>query len=69
MCIRDSLYAARVGVLELPEGYQVELAIGRNMLGKLWQHYWGWIIAGLFMLLAVLVGTVIAGRRLWQRLS
>ena len=63
------LYAARVGVLELPEGYQVELAIGRNMLGKLWQHYWGWIIAGLFMLLAVLVGTVIAGRRLWQRLS
>ena len=63
------LYAARVGVLELPEGYQVELAIGRNMLGKLWQHYWGWIIAGLLLVLAVLTGLVIAARRLWRVLS
>lgn len=63
------LYASRVGVLELPEGYQVELAIGRNMVGKLWQHYWGWIIAVLLLALAALVGIVMGGRRLWQRLS
>ena len=62
-------YANRVGVLELPEGYQVERAIGRNMLGKLWQHYWGWILVGLLFLIAALVGIVMAGRHLWRRLS
>ena len=62
------LYAERVGVLELPDGYQVELAIGRNMLGKLWQHYWGWILAILLLFVAALVGLVIAGRGLWRRM-
>ena len=62
------LYANRVGVLELPDGYQVERAIGRNMMGKLWQHYWGWVVVALLLFLAALVGGVIAGRRLWRRL-
>jgi arylsulfatase/uncharacterized sulfatase len=62
-------YANRVGVLELPEGYQVELAIGRNMLGKLWQHYWGWVLVGLLLLIAALVGIAMAGRHLWRRLN
>ena len=61
------LYADRVGVLELPEGYQVELAIGRNMLGKLWQHYWIWIIAILLLFIATLFAIVRVGRRLWHR--
>jgi arylsulfatase/uncharacterized sulfatase len=63
------LYANRVGVLELPEGYQVERAISRNMLGKLWQHYWGWIIIGAAVLLAGIGGVGLAGRALWRRLS
>jgi len=63
------LYANRVGVLELPEGYQVEAAIGRNMVGKLWQHYWGWIIAVLLLFITLLVGIMMAGHRLWRRLS
>lgn len=63
------LYANRVGVLELPEGYQVERAIARNMLGKLWQHYWGWIIIGAAVLLAGICGVGLAGRALWRRLS
>jgi len=63
------LYAERVGVLELPEGYQVERAIGRNMLGKLWQHYSGWIVAALFLFLASLIGIASAGRALWRRFS
>ncbi|MEQ3746068.1 MAG: arylsulfatase [Henriciella sp.] len=61
------LYANRVGVLELPEGYQVERAIARNMLGKLWQHYWGWIIIGIVMFLALVIGAVLGGRALWRR--
>jgi arylsulfatase/uncharacterized sulfatase len=63
------LYANRVGVLELPEGYQVERAIARNMLGKLWQHYWGWIIIGAAVLLAGIGGVGLAGRALWRRLG
>jgi hypothetical protein len=58
-----------VGVLELPEGYQVERAIARNMLGKLWQHYWGWIIIGAAVLLAGIGGVGLAGRALWRRLG
>jgi len=61
------LYADRVGVLELPEGYQVERAIGRNMLGKLWQHYWGWIVLVLLAFLAALIGAFRGGRYLWRR--
>jgi arylsulfatase/uncharacterized sulfatase len=62
-------YANRVGVLELPDGYQVERAIGRNMLGKLWQHYWGWIITLLILFLAGLAGIVKVVRHLWRRLA
>jgi len=40
------LYANRVGVLELPEGYQVEQQIGRNILGKIIAFYWKWLLAG-----------------------
>lgn len=46
-------YADRVGVLELPEGYQVEQQIGRNVIAKLWQYYWPWIVAAGFTILAL----------------
>lgn len=61
------VYANRVGILELPEGYQVEQAIGRNVIRKLWQYYWGWIVFGLVAILAALAGMVFAGRVLWRR--
>lgn len=62
-------YADRVGVLELPEGYQVERAIARNMLSKLWQHYWGWIILGLMIVLAGIAALALVVRKLWRSLT
>lgn len=63
------VYANEVGILELPEGYQVERAIGRNVVGKLWQYYWGWIVLGLLLVLAAIIGAVIGARALWRRLN
>lgn len=63
------VYANRVGILELPDGYQVEQAIGRNVLAKLWGFYWPWIIFGLILLFAGIGGLGFAGRALWRRLS
>jgi len=63
------VYANQVGILELPEGYQVERAIGRNVVGKLWQYYWGWIVLGLLFALAGTAGAVIGARALWRRLN
>ena len=63
------VYANEVGILELPEGYQVEQAIGRNVVGKLWQYYWGWIVLGLLLMLAAITGVVIGARALWRRLN
>ena len=63
------VYANRVGILELPDGYQVEQAIGRNVLAKLWGFYWPWIIFGLILLFAGIGGVGFAGRALWRRLS
>ena len=44
------LYANRVGVLELPEGYQVEQEIAANIMRKMVEFYWGWLLAGLVLL-------------------
>jgi arylsulfatase A-like enzyme len=45
------LYANRVGVLELPDDYEVEQQIVRNITSKLIGFYWGWMLAGLLVLL------------------
>jgi len=45
------LYANRVGVLELPEGYQVEDQIAANIFGKVISFYWGWMLVGFAPLL------------------
>lgn len=47
-------YANRVGVLELPEGYEVERQIGLNALGKLWQYHWHWFLLAAGALLGLL---------------
>lgn len=44
-------YANRVGVLELPEGYQVEQEITANILRKMISFYWGWLVAGMVLVL------------------
>ena len=62
-------YANRVGVLELPKGYQVERAIGLNMIARLWQFYWGWILSGVIFIFAVCVGLIMAGRAALRRLG
>ncbi|MEL6860101.1 MAG: sulfatase-like hydrolase/transferase [Pseudomonadota bacterium] len=46
-------YADRVGVIELPEGYNVIEQIGENIADKLWQHYWPWIVAAGITILAL----------------
>ena len=43
-------YADRVGVLDLPEGYDPVKEIARNSLSKLIGFYWGWMLAGLILL-------------------
>ena len=63
------VYANEVGILELPEGYQVERAIGRNVVGKLLQYYWGWVVLGLLLVLAAITGAAIGARALWRRLN
>lgn len=47
------LYANRVGVLELPEGYQVEQQIAANIMRKMISFYWGWMVAGLVFVLFI----------------
>lgn len=44
------LYANRVGVLELPEGYQVEQQILANIVRKMVSFYWGWFLFGVVLL-------------------
>lgn len=57
-------YAERVGVLELPEGYQVEDQIARNIAEKLWNYYWHWIVAAGLIGLVILVGVLWGGLKL-----
>ena len=61
------VYANEVGILELPEGYQVERAIERNVVGKLWQYYWGWVVLALLFLLAGITAAVLGVRVFWRR--
>lgn len=62
-------YVDRVGVLELPEGYQVETQIGRNVIAKLWQYYWGRILFALLLFIAVLGAGLYFGTRFVIRLA
>ena len=62
-------YVDRVGVLELPEGYQVETQIGRNVMAKLWQYYWGRILFALLLFIAVLGAGLYFGTRFVIRLA
>jgi arylsulfatase/uncharacterized sulfatase len=56
-------YANRVGVLELPAGYDVEAQIGRNVGRRLIGFYWGRLLAGGVLLLVVPLGVVWLIRR------
>lgn len=47
------LYANRVGVLELPEGYEVIQAIGRNIVERLFEFYWDRMLVALLILVLV----------------
>ena len=60
-------YAARVGVLALPEGYDVQRQVSHNARMKQLEYYW-WVLAlagGL--LLAIAAGLVLLTRRLLRR--
>lgn len=61
------VYANEVGILELPEGYQVERAIERNVVGKLWQYYSGWGVLALLFLFAGIAAAVLGVRVFWRR--
>ncbi|MEL6956458.1 MAG: arylsulfatase [Pseudomonadota bacterium] len=63
------LYANRVGVLELPDGYQVEQQIVRNITRKLIGFYWGWILAGLVVLLLGVWGAWRGTRWAYRRIT
>lgn len=48
-------YADRVGVLELPEGYQVERQITHNIVAKIVEFYWGWLLIICFVALVIAI--------------
>ncbi|MEZ5945610.1 MAG: sulfatase-like hydrolase/transferase [Hyphomonas sp.] len=61
------LYADRVGVLELPPGYDVERQITLNTTAKLWQYYWPWVIAVSGVAIAALAGIGLLLARAFRR--
>lgn len=64
-----SAYAASVGVLEMPEGYDSMQQVLKNSTERLRQRYgWIYIIVGIFVL-AILYGLYRGGRALWRRVQ
>jgi len=60
-------YAARVGVLELPEGYDVQRQVVHNVRMKQLGYYW-WVLAlGAAVLIGVLALLALLARRLLRR--
>lgn len=60
-------YAARVGVLALPEGYDVQRQVVHNVRMKQLEHYW-WVLAlGALLLIGLIALLVFAARRLFRR--
>jgi arylsulfatase/uncharacterized sulfatase len=57
-------YAARVGVLEMPEGYDMQRQIGSNSVAKQVSAYRTWILLGAAAIVGVGVGLA-----LWRRSS
>jgi arylsulfatase/uncharacterized sulfatase len=60
-------YANRVGVLELPAGYDPQRQVAHNTRMKTYQHYW-WVLAlGAIAAIAVVTGAVLLLRALLSR--
>lgn len=60
-------YAARVGVLALPDGYDVQRQVAHNARMKQLEHYW-WVLAlAALALVAIMTLFVLAARRLLRR--
>ncbi|MEL6860311.1 MAG: arylsulfatase [Pseudomonadota bacterium] len=60
-------YAAEVGVLEMPEGYNSFQAVSENATARFYQNYRTWIIAIGILLIAILVGVGFALRWVWHQ--
>ncbi|MEO0606945.1 MAG: arylsulfatase [Pseudomonadota bacterium] len=62
-------YAAEMGVLEMPEGYNSRAAVMDNATARMLKHYRGWLI-GLAVIALFLLGLIVFGIRwAWRRLS
>jgi arylsulfatase A-like enzyme len=60
-------YAERVGVLDLPPGYDVQAQVVHNVRMKQLEHYW-WVLAlGAAGVLALLIGAFLLIRKLTRR--
>lgn len=60
-------YEDRVGVLPLPEGYDVQRQVVHNVRMKQLEHYW-WVLAiGAALVLLILLGLIWLVRRIFQR--
>ncbi len=60
-------YAARMGVLEMPEGFDSAAQVGKNTLKRMRARY-GWVLALLVVVFGgILSGVWRAGRSVWRR--
>jgi arylsulfatase A-like enzyme len=62
-------YAARVGVLALPEGYDVQRQVAHNARMKQLEHYWWALTLAALALIALAALLVLSARRLMRRKS
>jgi len=60
-------YAARVGVLDLPEGYDVQRQVVHNVRMKQLSYYWWVLVLGALAVIGVIVLLVLVARRLLRR--
>lgn len=62
-------YAAEVGVLEMPEGYNSMQTVAKNATARFYQNYRGWIIGLAVAALIIVVLFLLALRWAWRRFT
>ncbi|MEL6258069.1 MAG: arylsulfatase [Pseudomonadota bacterium] len=62
-------FAARSGVLEMPDGYDHIAQVTHNSLARSFQHYWGALLVASLVLLGLLYGLARGVWAIWRRVA